>query len=210
VDKKLNKQNQSESLKKKRKNKRDYKRLFRKPITSEYIRTISKKNLKFTNEYNLILYKKYPTLTVLDLYKILEYFYFVITNDVDFYESVTFAAKVAVLRDKYGQAIVNDLLSKQDHKQSENVSVQMHYTAKQLPYFEELSERSSLIGPNSTDGNLKEPEHTKEVNDSNIVISAHEKFKIKKKFKFKPIELSSNISNFSKNLLLSYRYRFRS
>jgi hypothetical protein len=210
ADKKLSKQNQSESLKKKRKNKRDYKRLFRKPITSEYVRVISKKNLKFINEYNLILYKKYPTLRVLDLYKILEYFYFVITNDVDFYESVTFAAKVAVLRDKYGQAIVNDLLSKEDHKQSENVSVQMHYTANQLPYFEELSERSSIIAPINVDDNFKESNHIKEVNDSNIIISAHEKFKIKKKFKFKSIELSSNISNFSKNLLLSYRYRFRS
>lgn len=203
-DKKSKKQKQLDKSKKKRKTKRDYKRFLRKPFTSEYVRANSKKNFTFVNEYDLVFYKKYPDLRVLDLYKVLEYFYFVITNDLDFYESVTFAAKVAVLRDKYGQTIVSDLLSKEDHKQAAKVSVQMHYTASTLPYFDDSKEDGLDINDD-----IKESEHIKEVNVSNVMDVEREKAAIKKKFRFKTTQMSSDISIFSKNLLLSYRYRFK-
>lgn len=184
--------------KKRRYIKQEQSRLFRKPNTVIFDRLSKHNNTIFLNQYALNVYKKYPNLKILDLYKLLEYFYFVITNDSDFYENVTFASKVAVLKDKYGQAIVNDLLSSHDHKQAKNLI---------LKTSQEYNSRTVKF---SNSKNLHyEEESEKKLQDEIFFEEDFDLADKKKIFKYKKIPFSPNISNFSKNLLLSYRYRFR-
>lgn len=83
----------------------------------------------FSNQYNN-LFEFSPKMEILDLYKLLEYFYFVLINDRDLYETAEYAFIVSTLRERFGRAIVTDLLSTADHKQAKKVSVIMHVFEK--------------------------------------------------------------------------------
>jgi len=85
----------------------------------------------FSNQYNN-LFEVFPKIELLNLYKLVEYFYFVLINDRDLYETAEYSFIVSTLRERFGSAIVNDLLSTIDHKQAKKVSVIMHIS-DQLP-----------------------------------------------------------------------------
>lgn len=186
--------------KKKLRKKEYYNVLRRKLGTRRKSYLISMERYNFSNPYNVSFIKS-PQLRIINLYKLLEYFYFVLTNDSDFYENISFAAKVAMLRDKYGQAIVNDLLSRGDHKQASKVSVIMHVS--------EIEYNSQLFHENM-------PQEQKFDNDTNFVKDSvtpsedEDYLRIRNSFKSSnPLKISPNISNFTRNLIISYRYRFR-
>jgi hypothetical protein len=170
-------------------------RLRRKWGTSRKSFLISRNRYHFSNVSN-VAGIKYPELRLLHLYKLLEYFYFVFTNDLDFYEGITFSAKVALLRDKYGHAIVADLLDKHDHKQAAKVSVILHVTENT-----EVSERISQNDSSGISAPLESFQSTAEFVDE--VVSERQSFRTNS------IKMSPRVSNFARNLLLSYRYRFR-
>lgn len=180
-----------------RKSRRKNRLIRRKPLTSRYIWMNTRRKYLFLNSYSFQLYKKYPDLKLIDLYKLLEYFYFVLVNDSDFYQNVDFAAKVALLKDKYGSAIVNDLLSKDDHRQARAVSMQLHVSSDDnltIPQFE------SGGSSNSSEFSSLEPDIGASVSDVSD---------IKSKFKLGSHEITPNVSLFAKNLIHSYRNRFR-
>ena len=196
---KLSDSKESEKLKRKKKlKKRAYRnRLRRKWGTVRKTFLVSRNRYNFSNVSN-VSGIRYPNLQLLHLYKLLEYFYFVFTNDLDFYETVTFSAKVALLRDKYGQAIVTDLLDRKDHKQASKVSVLMHVTDK----------------PEITDSNLVNIRSQDEWSATSDGVGANTTLKEanllqRQSFRTSSIKVSANASNFARNLLLSYRYRFR-
>jgi hypothetical protein len=163
---------------------------------------MSMERYNFSNPYNVSFIKR-PQLQVLNLYKLLEYFYFVLTNDSDFYESISFAAKVALLRDKYGQAIVNDLLSRGDHKQASKVSVIMHMS--EIEYSSQVSNQDLLQEQKFNDNS-----NLHFTSDSFTPVDETDHSRIKNSFKSSnSLKVSPNISNFTRNLLISYRYRFR-
>ncbi len=198
---KLEGSKESEKIKRKKKlKKKAYRnRLRRKWGTVRKTFLASRNRYNFSNASNVsgILY---PDLQLLHLYKLLEYFYFVFTNDLDFYETVTFSAKVALLRDKYGQAIVTDLLDKKDHKQASKVSVIMHVTDRpEILDFNLVNVKSqgewSVAPEGSTAG----------VIDDGLAKSMFQR----QSFRTSSVKVSAKVSNFARNLLLSYRYRFR-
>lgn len=144
------------------------------------------------NKYNTAG-RRFPELNVLNTYQLLEYFYFAITQDIDFYEEALFDAKVSLLRDAYGQSIVKDLLSRSDHKQAAKVSVIMHVTDHVIP------------DPTSVDLSKTENSFDFNFEDSSM---GHSNIRI-----IFPQYSSQNsnkfVSNFKKDLILSYKYRFR-
>lgn len=165
--------------------------------------TLQKQNLMlsnkyvFLNEYNSKSYFSRPKIELIDFYKLLEYFYFVITNDINFYENAQFNARVEVLRQKYGQAIVNDMLDKNDHKQAKKVSVQLHI----VDYDLEQPKNDSSIISNLNNLNDLPIENEDILNKSFIDLSST---KIKRKSISK-----LHVDNFIDDLILSYKYRFK-
>lgn len=189
------KKSSQKDLKKQFKNKRDYYKISRKPFTSSYIRLISSNNgLNFINDYTSSFMLQNPNLRLIDLHKILEYFYFIILSDSDFFENVTFAAKVAVLKEKYGEAIVNDLLSTGDHKQAKHVNFQLSAENSFLP-LQSVSSKDGIKSLSDSDGLSK------------TSIFNNKKDSIKEKFKYKSFKFSPTISTFSRQLLLSFYFR---
>jgi hypothetical protein len=185
-----------------RKSRRKYKFAQRKPCTSRYVWMNTRRKYLFLNKYSLHLYRKYPDLKLVDLYKLLEYFYFILVNDSDFYQNVEFAAKVALLKDKYGSAIVNDLLSKDDHRQARNVSMQLHVASNDelgIPKFENgvSSSSSSVSGFSYLDSGT----------DTSVSVSGV--YDVKSKFKLGSCEITPNVSLFAKNLIHSYHSHLR-
>lgn len=94
-------------------------------------------------------------LQICDLYKLLEYFYFILMRDVDLFNKVTFSANIEMLKFKYGQAVIDDLLFGKDHKQvqfshsqdNEIVSLSQNQTGKD---FDSLSfDRQRQVHNNS-------------------------------------------------------------
>jgi hypothetical protein len=122
----------------------------------------------------------------------LEYFYFVLSHDFDFFEEATFSAKVAALRDKYGPAIVADLLAKNDHKQASKVSVVMHVT-ETSEIVKEIVNSKLQVSDLLSDSTSVLPEATRR----------------KQAFVVSSLTGSRLVSNFSRDLLLSYRFKFR-
>jgi len=125
--------------------KRRYQRyLKRKKGTLKKVSLQNSKKYSFSNKFNSQSFFSEPKIEMLDFYKLLEYFYFVLTNDIDFYENAQFLAKVALLRQKYGQPIVSDLLNREDHKQASKVSVQMHLVDYEaLPFVNSQKQESN-------------------------------------------------------------------
>lgn len=152
----------------------------------------------FSNKYNSKSSFYHPRIELLDFYKLLEYFYFVLTNDINFYENAQFNAKVEILKQKYGQAIVSDLLDSKDHKQAKKVSVQLHVV--------DHIEKDQII-------NVSNTPQSDNVNDTMINDNpSKEEFSIKNSFKSKRKIVSkskSNVDNFVDDLILSYKYRFK-
>lgn len=196
---------ESEKIKRKKKlKKKAYRnRLRRKWGTARKTFLVSRNRYNFPNISN-VSGIQYPELQLLHLYKLLEYFYFVFTNDLDFYETVTFSAKVALLRDKYGQAIVTDLLEKKDHKQASKVSVVMHVTDR--PEIDDIT--TTVMNVKRQDEWLSAVKATESADDVSDTESVEAVFR-RQSFRASSIKVSSNVSNFARNLLLSYRYRFR-
>lgn len=170
--------------------------LNRKPGTVEKQKLVFGNKYYFSNKYNSKSLFYHPKIELLDFYKLLEYFYFVLTNDINFYENAQFNAKVEILRQKYGQAIVNDLLDSKDHKQAKKVSVQLH-VVDHISKDQIIESSDSFQSSNVTD--------TK-VNDNFL----EKEFDIKNSFKSKRKTVSRlSVDNFVDDLILSYKYRFR-
>lgn len=108
-----------------------YRRFLRRRGTRLRAFWITRNRFFFSNQYNNLFEFK-PRIEILDLYRLLEYFYFILINDRDLYETAEYAFVVSTLRERFGRAIVNDLLSTADHKQAKKVSVIMHVSEK--PY----------------------------------------------------------------------------
>jgi hypothetical protein len=176
-----------------RKSRRKHRLIQRKPCTSRYVWMNTRRKYLFLNQYSLCLYKKYPDLKLIDLYRLLEYFYFILVNDSDFYQNVDFAAKVALLKDKYGSAIVSDLLSRDDHRQARNVSMQMHVV--------ENSDLNISKFENGTSASVSEFSYSGPDVGSLVSDVPDVKFK----FKLGSHEMTPNVSLFAKNLIHSYR-----
>lgn len=184
-----------------RKSRRKYKLTRRKPFTSRYVWINTRRKYLFLNQYSLDLYKKYPNLKFIDLYKLLEYFYFVLVNDSDFYQNVDFAAKVALLKDKYGSAIVNDLLSKDDHRQARSVSMQMHVS--------EITESNGLRSGNENEIFSEISGFPSSESSARVGFSEGDISDVKSKLKLGPYAITPNISLFAKSLIRLYRSRLR-
>lgn len=167
------------------------KRLRRKRGTAKKNVLILRDRYTFSTNSN-VANIRYPKLRVMHLYKMLEYFYFVLSHDFDFFEEATFSAKVAALRDKYGPAIVADLLAKNDHKQASKVSVVMHVT------------ETSEIVKEIVNSKLQASDL---LSDSTSVLP--EATRRKQAFVVSSLTGSRLVSNFSRDLLLSYRFKFR-
>lgn len=149
---------------------------------------ISSKDYVFSNKYNTKSFIAHPRLELVDFYRLLEYFYFTLTDDIDFYDLAQFTGRVIVLRRRFGRAIVNDLLTREDHKQAKKVSMQMHI----IDYdYEQVSKNAAAA-----------------LEESNA-FQAQEDLKAKF-FKQRNDPLSQqHASNFIDDLILSYKYRFR-
>jgi len=143
---------------------------------------------RFLNKYNTNS-RKFPELNILNTYQLLEYFYFVTTQDIDLYDEAVFNAKVSVLRDAYGQSIVKDLLSRSDHKQAAKVSVIMHIQDHVVP-------DSTLVNVLKT-GTFDFDNSTAEDPNIRLVFPQHSS------------QNSKFVSNFRTDLILSYKSRFR-
>lgn len=102
-----------------------YKRHLKRKGTNLRAFWITKNRFFFPNQYNN-LFDISQKMEFIELYKILEYFYFVLLNDRDLYDMAEYSFIVSSLRDRFGISIVNDLLSNVDHKQASKVSVIMH------------------------------------------------------------------------------------
>jgi hypothetical protein len=102
-----------------------YKRYLRRNATRIRAFWISRNRFFFPTQYNRSS-DLYIKIELLELYKVLEYFYFVLGNDRDLFEITAFSIVVSSLQNRFGVAIVNDLLSTQDHKQASRVSVVLH------------------------------------------------------------------------------------
>ena len=90
---------------------------------STFVAKPSLKNFRsLINEVsNFFMYlnpKKDFTPSVLDLYKVCEFFFSVGILNPDFYERYRFIIRLKKLREFYGDAIFNDLINPEDHKQS--------------------------------------------------------------------------------------------
>lgn len=194
------KESEKVKQKKKLKKKAYRKRLRRKRGTTRKNFLVARQRYHFSNVSNVSNIKS-PELRLLDLYKLLEYFYFVLTNDSDFYEVMMFSAKVALLRDKYGQAIVSDLLEKSDHKQASKISVIMHVTEDV-----NINNLSQTLKTQTIE--VVEPNHPVAV-DSNTGALDWAKKQKRHTFKINQGKMPPHVSRFSRDLLLSYRYRFR-
>lgn len=155
----------------------------------------------FSNKYNSKSYFFHPKIELIDFYKLLEYFYFVITNDVNFYENAQFNAKVEILRQKYGQAIVSDMLDTSDHKQAKKVSVQLHIVDYDL---DQQKSNLSAISDSEKLMDVSREYNDNDASKTSIINLDLQKFKRKSVLKSK-----SNIDNFTDDLILSYKYRFK-
>ncbi len=102
-----------------------YKRYLRRKNTKLRAYWLMRGRFFFSNQYNN-LFELHPKIELLDLYRLLEYFYFILINDRDLYETAEYTFIVSGLRERFGSAIVSDLLSTTDHKQASKVSVIMH------------------------------------------------------------------------------------
>lgn len=130
-----------------------------------------------------------PKLKIIDLYKILEHFYFIKTNDVDFFQTMVFAAKVEQLRRKYGQSVVKDLLGTEDHKRAGKVSVNEHFLIK--------GEKDKFP---DIDGGRDGTTFTNDL--------AKAEYK-NKYFKQNTLESSPRLQEFTRALLVAYKYRLK-
>lgn len=170
--------------------------LNRKSGTVEKQKLIFGNKYYFSNKYNSKSSFYHPKIELLDFYKLLEYFYFVLTNDINFYENAQFNAKVEILKQKYGQAIVNDLLDSKDHKQAKKVSVQLHVVDHILK--DQIIESSDSFQFSNVTDTI--------VNDNFL----KKEFDMKNSFKSKRKTVSRlTVDNFVDDLILSYKYRFR-
>jgi len=102
-----------------------YKRYLKRKGTRLRAYWITKDRFFFSNQYNN-LFDIPQRVEFIELYKILEYFYFVLLNDRDLYDMAEYSFIVSTLRERFGISIVNDLLSNVDHKQASKISVVMH------------------------------------------------------------------------------------
>jgi len=102
-----------------------YKRFLRRPNLRIRSSWIIRSRFFFPTVYNNANPLKYKV-PFLDLVKLLEYFYFVLGNDRDLFDNAVYSLIVSTLKERFGDAIVSDLLSRQDHKQARKVSVVLH------------------------------------------------------------------------------------
>lgn len=156
------------------------------------------KKYSFSNKFNSQSFLSQPNIEVLDFYKLLEYFYFVLTNDVDFYENAQFLAKVELLRQKYGQSIVSDLLNREDHKIASKVSVQMHVVDYDLS---SVSDSEAQLNLNSS---KKDNLSTVDADQSQKNLSKNSFYVSRTKSVFYKKQV-----NLIDDLVLSYKYRFK-
>lgn len=180
-------------LKRRKKKKKNLKYFKRKPGHTRKDYLIANNRYRFDNNYN-IAGRRFPELNVLNTYQLLEYFYFAITQDIDFYDEAIFDAKVSVLRDAYGQSIVKDLLSRGDHKQAAKVSVIMHVTDHVIP---EPNSITMLKTENLFDSDFTFVDSNVGHSNIRVVFPQHSS------------QNSKFILNFKKDLMFSYKYRFR-
>jgi hypothetical protein len=205
--KKEKKENEKVKQKKRLKKKAYRKRLKRKRGTTRKNFLISRQRYHFSNISNVAgLYG--PELRLLHLYKLLEYFYFVLTNDADFYEVAMFSAKVASLRDKYGQAIVADLLERADHKQALKVSVIMHVSDVTETIDATDAVKNIEIPSPITPGDIHTNLFTDTI-DLSSSLSSPGGARSRHGFRTNMIKTSPSVANFSRDLILSHRYRVR-
>ena len=179
-----------------RKKKRYKKYLERKKGSLQKISLQNSKKYSFSNKFNSQSFLSQPKIEMLDFYKLLEYFYFVLTNDVDFYENAQFLAKVELLRQKYGQPIVSDLLNREDHKRAAKVSVQMHVVDYEVPGFSDS--QSQLNSVDFVNDNLSNAEQLQKNSIKNSFYVSQSKSVFYKKQ-----------VNLIDDLVLSYKYRFK-
>jgi hypothetical protein len=84
-----------------------------------------------------------------DLFNLLEYFYFVLGADRDLFDNAVYSLIVSTLREKYGDIIVRDLLSREDHKQARSVSVILHVNERENEILNTTSSNLDFFADNN-------------------------------------------------------------
>ena len=120
-----------------------------------------------------------------------------------------FSAKVASLRDKYGHAIVADLLEKADHRQASKVSVIMHVSDDVETGMGDIIKGSGVQNANVLGfdhDNIDPVGSDTGMSPVSVLVEGEDNHS---GFKSNGIKTFPRVSNFSRDLILSYRYRTR-